>query len=37
MAAQKKVLGFIVKKMGSNLISGKGITSISLPVDVFST
>lgn len=37
MNAQKKVLGYIVKKMGSNLLQGKGITSISLPVDVFST
>lgn len=37
MNAQKKVLGYIIKKMGSNLFSGKGITSISLPVDVFST
>ena len=36
MNAQKKVLGYIVKKMGSNLIKGKGILSISLPVDVFS-
>ena len=36
MNNQKKVLGYIVKKMGSNLLKGKGILSISLPVDVFS-
>lgn len=36
MNAQKKVLGYIVKKMGSNLLKGKGVLSISLPVDVFS-
>jgi hypothetical protein len=37
MNAQKKVLGYIVKKMGSNLLQGKGILNISLPVDIFST
>ena len=37
MNAQKKVLGYIVKKMGSNLIQGKSILNISLPVDIFST
>lgn len=37
MNAQKKVLGYIVKKMGSNLIQGKNILNVSLPVDIFST
>lgn len=37
MEAQKKVLGYVLKKIGTNLLSGKGVTGISLPVLVFST
>lgn len=37
MNAQKKVLGYVLKKIGTNIFQGKGITSISLPVDIFST
>lgn len=37
IAAQKKVISFILSKIGSNIISGKSITSISLPIDIFET
>lgn len=37
VAAQKKVISFILSKIGSNIISGKSITSISLPIDIFET
>lgn len=36
MAEQRKVFSYILSKMGKNLLSGKGILNISLPVDVFS-
>lgn len=32
---QKGVLKFILSKVGKNLLSGKSILSISLPVDIF--
>jgi hypothetical protein len=35
MAEQKKVLTFIIKRIGKNILSGKGVLNISLPVDIF--
>lgn len=35
LAQQKEVFSFILKKIGSNLLSGKSILDISLPVTVF--
>lgn len=35
--AQKRVIKFMLKKIGSNLITGKSILSISLPVEIFET
>lgn len=35
MKAQKKVLTFIIKSIGKNILSGKGILNMSLPVDIF--
>ena len=35
MNEQKKVLTFIIKRIGRNILSGKGILNISLPVDIF--
>lgn len=35
MREQKKVLTFIIKRIGKNIFSGKGILNISLPVDIF--
>ncbi|CAD8066390.1 unnamed protein product [Paramecium primaurelia] len=35
LEAQKKVLKYILSKMGSNLLKGKSILSVSLPVYVF--
>jgi len=35
MRQQKKVLTFIIKRIGKNILSGKGILNISLPVDIF--
>ena len=35
MNEQKKVLTFIIKRIGKNILSGKGILNISLPVDIF--
>jgi hypothetical protein len=35
MAEQKKVLTFIIRSIGKNILSGKGILNISLPVDIF--
>jgi hypothetical protein len=32
---QDKVISFLIKKLGSNLIKGKSIMSISLPVTIF--
>jgi hypothetical protein len=36
MEDQKGVLKFILKRIGKNLITGKSILNISLPVDIFS-
>lgn len=35
LEAQKRVLRYILSKIGSNLLKGKSILSISLPVYVF--
>jgi hypothetical protein len=35
MGHQEKVIGYIIKKIGSNLLSGKSIMDISLPVQIF--
>lgn len=35
MQEQKKVLTYIIKRIGKNIFSGKGILNISLPVDIF--
>jgi hypothetical protein len=35
MQEQKKVLTFIIKRIGRNILSGKGILNVSLPVDIF--
>jgi hypothetical protein len=35
MREQKKVLTFIIKRIGKNILSGKGVLNISLPVDIF--
>lgn len=35
MREQKKVLTFIIKRIGKNILTGKGILNISLPVDIF--
>lgn len=32
---QKKILGYLLKRMGTNLIQGKSIMSISLPIELF--
>lgn len=37
MEMQKGVLKYVISKMGKNLMSGKGILSVSLPVDIFGT
>ena len=37
MQEQKKVLTYILSKIGKNLLTGKGILNISLPVDIFTT
>lgn len=33
--AQKRVIKFLLGKMGSNLLKGKSLLSISLPIDIF--
>lgn len=33
--SQKDILRFLLRQIGSNLISGKSITNVSLPVDIF--
>jgi hypothetical protein len=35
MDAQKDVIKYIIKQVGSNLLSGKSIMNMSLPVDIF--
>jgi hypothetical protein len=35
MQKQDKVISFVLKKMGSNLIKGKSIMNVSLPIDIF--
>ena len=35
MKEQKKVLIYIIKRIGKNITTGKGILNVSLPVDIF--
>ena len=35
IARQDKVIGYLIKKIGSNLIKGKSIMNISLPITIF--
>jgi hypothetical protein len=35
MDAQKDVIKYIIRQVGSNLLSGKSIMNMSLPVDIF--
>ena len=35
MRQQRGVLTFIIKRIGKNILTGKGILNISLPVDIF--
>lgn len=35
MNEQKKVLTFIIKRIGKNILTGKGVLNVSLPVDIF--
>jgi hypothetical protein len=35
MDKQNKVISFLIKKMGSNLIKGKSVMNVSLPVYIF--
>lgn len=35
--AQRRVMGFLLKKLGSNIIQGRSIMNISMPVDIFDT
>jgi mevalonate kinase len=32
---QRAVMGFLIKKIGSNFLSGKSIMSVSLPINIF--
>ena len=34
---QKKVAGYLLRKIGKNLLSGKSIMSISMPIEIFDT
>lgn len=35
LAAQKDILKMIIKQLGSNLLSGKSVMNMSLPVEIF--
>lgn len=35
--AQKKVLKFLLKRIGVNILTGKSIMNVSMPVDIFET
>jgi hypothetical protein len=35
IAKQDKVIGYLVKKIGSNLLKGRSVMNISLPVSIF--
>ena len=35
MNAQKDVIKWVIRRIGTNLISGKSIMNMSLPVDIF--
>ena len=37
IAIQKNVIGYLLKKLGTNLIQAKSLTQVSLPIDVFET
>ncbi len=32
---QRAVMGYLIKKIGSNLLSGKSIMNVSLPINIF--
>ena len=32
---QDKVIGYLIKKIGSNIIKGKSVMNISLPINIF--
>ena len=32
---QKDTLKFVIKQIGANIISGKSVMNVSLPVDIF--
>ena len=34
---QKKVLKHLLKSLGSNMIKGKSLVNISMPIDIFDT
>lgn len=34
---QKKIVGYLLRKIGKNLLSGKSIMNISMPIEVFDT
>jgi len=33
--SQKDILRFLIRQIGANLISGKSVLNVSLPVDIF--
>jgi hypothetical protein len=33
--SQKDILRFIIRQIGANIISGKSVLNVSLPVDIF--
>lgn len=35
ISRQDKVIGYLIKKIGGNLMKGKSIMNISLPVSIF--
>lgn len=35
MSNQKKVIFDMIKRMGSNLLSGKSIMAVSMPIQIF--
>jgi hypothetical protein len=34
---QSSVLSFVLKRMGKNIFSGKGIMNMSMPIEIFAT
>jgi len=35
--ATKSVIKYVLKKIGANIVTGKSILNISLPIDIFDT